>query len=365
MQVVLKHVSKTYPNGVRALDDLSLHVADGERMAIVGPSGCGKTTTLRLIAGLETVDRGTIAIGSRVVNDLAPRRRQVAMVFQSPALYPHLTVYGNLAFALRLRRVGREETEARVRRAADLLEISPLLDRRPAELSGGERQRVAIGRAIVGDPACFLFDEPLSHLDPRLREELRGQLKQLHAELAVASLYVTHDQEEAMTLGDRIAVLDAGRLQQVGSPSEIYDRPVNRFVAGFFGSPRMSFLEGTIVEEDHRLWFQATGIRLPLDRDLRAQGAQKITLGIRPEAVLAQPASGELCGDVAAQVVEVEPLGDRVHVHFACGPSQRLAASWSPPTAPSPGTTMTVYLDLRQAHYFDSEGAALRGDSPR
>src|SRR5580698_7187284 len=249
-QIVLDHVDKVYQGGVKALDDLNLEVKEGEFMVLVGPSGCGKSTALRSIAGLEEITGGTISIGERVVNDLPPKDRDIAMVFQNYALYPHMTVEENLAFGLRLRHTPKEEIKRRVRDAATMLGLDPYLKRKPAALSGGQRQRVAMGRAIVREPQAFLMDEPLSNLDAKLRVSMRGSLKQLHERLGVTTVYVTHDQVEAMTLGDRVCVLRDGQLQQVDTPQTLFESPVNLFVAGFIGSPAMNFATAELIRDD-------------------------------------------------------------------------------------------------------------------
>src|SRR5438874_1069116 len=270
-QVTLVNVAKVYPDGTEAVKDLSLEIADGELVVFVGPSGCGKTTALRMVAGLEEITSGTIRIGERVVNHLPPRERDVAMVFQNYALYPHKSVYENLAFPLKLRRLGKAEIEQRVRRIARLLELEEQLPRRPRQLSGGQRQRVAMGRAIVREPQAFLMDEPLSNLDAKLRTQMRAEISLLHKELAVTTIYVTHDQVEAMTLGERVAVMRKGELQQVAAPQELYDRPVNLFVAGFIGSPSMNFVQGTIEGADGGLGVVFGKERLAIDEKERAE----------------------------------------------------------------------------------------------
>lgn len=352
MQVALEHVTKIHANGTKAVEDLSIEVADGELVALVGPSGSGKTTTLRLIAGLDTASAGTIRIGSRVVNALPPKDRDVAMVFQQPALYPHLTVFQNLAFALRLRGISQSEIGTRVRRAAGILGLDSLLDRRPNQLSGGERQRVALGRAIVREPACFLLDEPFSSLDANLRSEMRGELRRLHRTLGATILHVTHDQEEAMMLGDRIVVLQNGRIQQAGEPLEIYQRPANRLVAGFFGSPPMNFLEGVVVEEHDRLWFDVGTCRLPMPKPLAMKIGQRITLGIRPEDICEEPGVDGCWGSLEMQVLATEPLGDRTHVHLANDRHPRVVARFGPRDYYTPGMRMRICLNMDRAHYF-------------
>jgi multiple sugar transport system ATP-binding protein len=279
-ELVLEQVSKHYPGGVEAVRDLDLRVADGELMVIVGPSGCGKTTTLRLIAGLETPSRGTIRIGDRVADGLPPGDRGVAVVFQDHGLYPHMSVRENLVFNPRLRKVGCAERERLARTAARLTGIADLMDRMPRTLSGGERQRVAVGRAITAEPRCLLFDEPLTNLDVRLREQMRTTLKTLHRSLRRTTLYVTHDQQEAMTMGDRVAVMFAGALQQVGSPAEILERPANRFVAGFIGSPPMSFVEGTVEQKGRETWF-TDGRDLRVRLGVAGEVGRRVVLGVR------------------------------------------------------------------------------------
>src|SRR4051812_44126113 len=288
-KVILKGVAKTYPGGVRAVADFDLEIADGELVVFVGPSGCGKSTTLRMIAGLEEITAGTIQIGDRIVNDIPPKDRDIAMVFQSYALYPHMTVFENMAFGLKMRNTPRATIVEKVNRAAAVLGLEKLMDRKPRALSGGQRQRVAVGRAMVRAPQCFLFDEPLSNLDAKLRVEMRAELKRLHLELGTTTIYVTHDQEEAMTLGDRIVVMKDGYIQQVGAPLDIYHHPKNRFVAGFLGTPPMNFLEGKLVRDGGRLWFEGgdgrVAIPTPAAESLAARAGEEIVLGIRPQAL--------------------------------------------------------------------------------
>ncbi len=260
-EVILTDVQKVYPGEVIAVQKMNLHIQDAEFIVLVGPSGCGKSTTLRMVAGLEEISGGTIQIDGRVINDVPAKDRDIAMVFQNYALYPHMSVYKNMAFALKLRNYSKDEIDTRVREAARILNIEPLLDRKPKALSGGQRQRVAVGRAIVRQPKAFLFDEPLSNLDAKLRVEMRAELKRLHQRLKTTTIYVTHDQEEAMTLGDRIVVMKDGFVQQCGSPLEIYERPVNRFVAGFVGTPPMNFLKGRLVAENGGIVFDEGSIQ--------------------------------------------------------------------------------------------------------
>src|SRR5215218_2796780 len=308
-RVELEKVSKIYPGGIRAVNAIDLQIKDQEFIVLVGPSGCGKSTTLRMVAGLEEISEGTIRIGERVVNDVPPKDRDIAMVFQNYALYPHMTVYKNMAFALKLRGTPKAETDQRVRQAARILDIEHLLDRKPRQLSGGQRQRVAVGRAIVREPAAFLFDEPLSNLDAKLRVTTRAELKRLHHRLKTTTIYVTHDQEEAMTLGDRIVVMKDGVIQQADTPLKTYNDPVNRFVAGFIGMPPMNFFEGELKSQDGQLIFEegrldrgktpgeltlpGTGFRLPIPRHLTeplgGSVGRHVVLGIRPEHLSVKP----------------------------------------------------------------------------
>jgi multiple sugar transport system ATP-binding protein len=327
-RVVLQGVSKTFPGGVVGVAALDLEIADGEFVVLVGPSGCGKSTTLRMIAGLEEASSGTISIGDRVVNDVEPKDRNIAMVFQSYALYPHMSVRDNLGFGLKMRKVPRADVRRRVDEAARILGIVELLDRKPRALSGGQRQRVALGRAIVRDPAVFLFDEPLSNLDAKMRVQMRVEISRLHHRLGATMIYVTHDQTEAMTLGQRIVVLNAGEVQQVDTPLALYERPANRFVAGFIGSPAMNFLAGRLVSE-RGLALRTDGeqqpIDLPLPGGFRPPAElldRPLVLGIRPEHLqvtsLARddgPAAGNGAG-LVSPVQVIEPLGNETLLHF-------------------------------------------------
>src|SRR5436190_15068 len=282
-KVLLKDLNKSYDGGVRAVKNVNLEINDHEFVVLVGPSGCGKTTTLRMVAGLEDITSGEISIDGKVVNDLPPMDRDIAMVFQNYALYPHMSVYQNMAFGLRMRKFEKPEIDRRVKQAAEVLGIQPLLERRPRQLSGGQRQRVALGRAIVRNPRVFLFDEPLSNLDAALRVQMRVELKRLHERLETTAIYVTHDQVEAMTLGDRVVVMKDGTVQQVGGPLELYDRPANRFVAGFIGSPAMNFIGATLAEANGSLWAEARGLRVRVPPQkaerLRRHTGQRVILG--------------------------------------------------------------------------------------
>ena len=323
--VTFDRVSKIYPDGTKAVSELGIEIQDGEFMVFVGPSGCGKTTALRMVAGLEEISEGVVTIGDRVVNDVPPRDRDVAMVFQSYALYPHMTVYENIAFGLKLRREKKGEIEKRVHEAARILGLEPYLERKPKALSGGQRQRVAMGRAIVRQPQAFLMDEPLSNLDAKLRVQMRAEIATLQSELGVTTIYVTHDQTEAMTMGDRVAVIRKGELQQVAAPQQLYDHPVNLFVGGFIGSPAMNLVEATLERAERGLAVRLGSQRLALGEDvvaarpaLRGYEGKAVIVGLRPEdledATLASDAPGDrrLRGNVELR----EALGAEIMVHF-------------------------------------------------
>jgi multiple sugar transport system ATP-binding protein len=321
-QIILDHVEKSYAGGVKAIDDLSLDIADGEFMVFVGPSGCGKSTALRSIAGLEEITGGTISIGDRVVNDLPPKDRDIAMVFQNYALYPHMTVEQNLAFGLQLRKTPKAEIKRRVGEAAKMLGLEPYLGRKPGALSGGQRQRVAMGRAIVREPQAFLMDEPLSNLDAKLRVSMRASLNQLHERLGVTTVYVTHDQVEAMTLGNRVAVLRDGRLQQVDTPQALFESPVNLFVAGFIGSPAMNFVTAELVRDDGAaVTFAGYRLRVPPDvigarPGLAGYFGQSVILGIRPSDFEDAAVADRGWGSMAVTAGVTEELGSEINVIF-------------------------------------------------
>ncbi len=359
--VSFAHVSKRFGD-TRVVDDLDLEVADGELLVLVGGSGSGKSTILRMLAGLEAVTSGSIHIAGRDVTTLAPRERDVAMVFQDYALYPHMTVRENLSLGLRLKKMPRPEIERRVAWAAGMLGLDALLERKPKQLSGGQRQRVAMGRAMVREPLVFLFDEPLSNLDAGLRSQMRIEIGALQRRLKTTTVYVTHDQVEAMTLGDRIVVLAEGRIQQVGRPIELYNAPVNRFVAGFIGTPPMNFLEGSIRMDDGRMAFVADSARvdLPPKRVPPGRGEGKATLGVRPEDLeLVVSAADARAGDtLAGRVVLVERLGGTSNVHFEVGP-HRLLASLSGDALPEVGATVGARVRSDRVFLFDSTGRAL------
>jgi multiple sugar transport system ATP-binding protein len=326
-------VSKVYPDGTRAVSDLEIEIEDGEFMVLVGPSGCGKTTALRMVAGLEDISEGVVKIGDRVVNHVPPRDRDIAMVFQSYALYPHLSVYDNIAFGLKLRREKKDVIDKRVKEAAQILGLEPFLKRKPRALSGGQRQRVAMGRAIVRDPQAFLMDEPLSNLDAKLRVQMRAEISRLQSNLGTTTIYVTHDQIEAMTMGDRIAVMRKGELQQVGQPQGLYDRPVNLFVGGFIGSPAMNMFEARLAHDDGSLAVEIGSQRLALDAaaldqrpGLRAYEGKPVILGLRPEhvedaaLVSDAPADRRLQGTVEL----TEALGAEIVLHISIDAKQAL-----------------------------------------
>jgi multiple sugar transport system ATP-binding protein len=403
--VSFDHVSKVYPDGTRAVDQISLDIDDGEFMVLVGPSGCGKTTALRMVAGLEDITEGVVRIGERVVNHVPPRDRDIAMVFQSYALYPHLSVYDNIAFGLRLHKVPKDELDRRVREAARILDLEPFLKRKPRALSGGQRQRVAMGRAIVRQPQAFLMDEPLSNLDAKLRVQMRAEVSRLQHDLGTTTIYVTHDQVEAMTMGDRVAVMRKGEIQQVDSPQDLYDRPVNLFVGGFIGSPAMNMLEATIERADGRLAAVAGTQRVGLDDEtlsarpgLEAFVGRPLVLGIRPEdledaSIQSSPEDRRLNGKVALR----EALGAEVMVHFSVDAQPALTEDvrelaedlhgsgeaaavqqpeeeegtlmvgrFSPRSRVREGDEVEVAVDTRALHFFDAEtGLAVYDEADR
>jgi multiple sugar transport system ATP-binding protein len=392
--ISLEGVSKVYRNGTEAVKDLDLEVGEGEFMVLVGPSGCGKTTALRMVAGLEDITSGTMRIGDRIVNGVSPKDRDVAMVFQNYALYPHMTVKENIGFALKLRKVQRREAKQRVLDAADVLGLTAFLDRKPGQLSGGQRQRVAMGRAIVRDPLAFLMDEPLSNLDAKLRVQMRAEILRTQRRVGVATLYVTHDQVEAMTMGDRVAVMGSGVLQQCAAPQEVYDAPVNVFVAAFIGSPAMNLYEARVVDDAGTLAVELGRQRLQLDEGwlegrpgLRGYVNQQVVVGFRPEALT--PVSPESTGQTLRVRVElVEALGPELLVHFSVEArrvrpegagyeedgSEALVTSGVPAEARAdgiarasshasivPGEEMTLSADCRHLHAFDpASGLAIR-----
>ena len=357
--VVLKNVTKVYPGGIQAVKEFSLNIIDEEFIVLVGPSGCGKSTTLRMVAGLEEITDGIITIGGRVINNVPPKDRDIAMVFQNYALYPHMSVYKNLAFGLKLRRFKKKEIDERVQRAAKILDIEELMERKPKALSGGQRQRVAVGRAIVRQPAVFLVDEPLSNLDAKLRVEMRAELKSLHQRLATTIIYVTHDQEEAMTLGDRIVVMEDGIIQQVGAPLEVYDAPTNRFIAGFVGTPPMNFFEGKLIGENGELVFDEGGFKLGVPKEkadkLSGYVNKDIVLGVRPEAMGLRN-EGRFKGEnnmLPALVSVIEPLGEKMDLHASAGKLEHIVARVDAERSVTVGQSVDLYLDNTKIHIFE------------
>ncbi len=359
-EVKLKEISKQF-GSFTAVDNVNLEAQDGEFVVLVGPSGCGKTTTLRMVAGLEDITLGEIFIGERVVNDIPPKDRDIAMVFQNYALYPHMDVYNNMAFGLKLRKVPKKEIEQRVHEAADLLGIRDKLRSKPRQLSGGQRQRVALGRAIVRDPKVFLFDEPLSNLDAKLRVRMRAELSELHDRLKTTTVYVTHDQTEAMTLGHRVAVMKDGLVQQYDGPQTIYDQPANMFVAGFIGSPAMNFMDVKVVQDDGRLYVQGKGFKLAFPEEkitdeVKAYAGKDVIMGIRPEDIRTPEMIREPREEMQfpARVRVREPLGDEQIVYADCA-GDEMVAKLDPHLPISHGQDITLEAVTERMHLFDRE----------
>jgi len=346
--VEIRDVRKAY-GSTAVIHGVDVDIKDGEFVVLVGPSGCGKSTLLRMIAGLENITGGHILIGGRIVNDVPPKERDIAMVFQNYALYPHMTVYDNMGFSLRLRKADKSEIERRVSQAADILGLKPLLERYPRQLSGGQRQRVAMGRAIVRDPQVFLFDEPLSNLDAKLRVAMRTEIKELHQRLKTTTVYVTHDQIEAMTMADKIVVMHDGIVEQIGAPLDLYDRPDNMFVAGFIGSPAMNFVRGALGSEGGRSVFKSdAGLALPVGNAPAASDGKPVVLGVRPEHL-------SVTGDGAAvNVVVVEPMGSETQVVAKSG-GQELICLFRDRVMPNPGDTIRISCDPKLVHLFDPD----------
>jgi multiple sugar transport system ATP-binding protein len=347
--VDIANVRKSYGDH-EVIHGVSIAIADGSFVALVGPSGCGKSTLLRMIAGLEPITGGIVRIGERVVNGLEPKDRDIAMVFQNYALYPHKTVAQNMGFALKLRGLAKADIDRQVRRAAEILDVVPLLARYPRQLSGGQRQRVAMGRAIVRDPKVFLFDEPLSNLDAKLRVQMRGEIKELHQRLKTTTVYVTHDQVEAMTMADRIVVLNDGVIEQTGSPLELYDRPANRFVAGFIGSPAMNMFEGTIRAGTKPYFEAADGTRLPLKSVPKGADGRTAIYGIRPEHLA-------LGGPLSAEVAVIEPTGAETQV-LAKLAGRKITGVFRERVSVRPGERLAIGPELAAVHLFDAENGA-------
>ena len=359
--VILKDLVKSFKT-VTAVDHVNLEIRDKEFMVFVGPSGCGKTTCLRMIAGLEEATSGEIYINDKLVNDVSPKDRDIAMVFQNYALYPHMTVYDNMAFALKLKKVPKDEIKTRVDEAAKLLGLSEMLNRKPKQLSGGQRQRVALGRAIVREPAVFLMDEPLSNLDAKLRVQTRSELIKLHRRLGITTIYVTHDQVEAMTMGDRIMVMSAGKLQQVDTPLNLYNKPVNKFVAGFIGTPSMNFLDAKIVDEGGKLVIDGGSFKLdaPADKKdlIKEYVGKEVIFGIRPEDIfdanLATLVKGDAGNTLKAEIDVTEPMGAVVTMYLRCG-DHNIVATIDAETKGQEGETIDFILDMSKCHIFDKE----------
>ncbi len=358
--VVFENVYKKYPGGVIAVNDISLEIKDKEFVVFVGPSGCGKTTSLRMVAGLEEISEGKIYIGETVVNNIPPKDRDIAMVFQNYALYPHMTVYENMAFGLKLRKFSKLEIDRRVKEAGKILSIEKLLERRPKMLSGGQRQRVALGRAIVREPKVFLMDEPLSNLDAKLRVQTRSELNKIHNRLKTTTIYVTHDQTEAMTMGDRIVVMKDGFIQQVGTPLEIYDSPVNVFVAGFIGSPSMNFLNGVVLEEQGNLYVNLCNFKIKIPENkyhfIRGYSNKQVILGIRPEAIKDKEVLSEVPEEesVVVNVDVTELMGSEVYVYMNLG-DHEFKARFDAHTRATDGSQHAVVFDANKIHLFDKE----------
>ena len=392
--ITFDQVGKVYPGGTRAITDVNLDISDGEFLVLVGPSGCGKSTLLRMIAGLEEITEGNLKIGERVVNDVTPKDRDIAMVFQNYALYPHMSVYDNMAFGLKLRKMAKEEIKRRVSEAARVLEITEYLDRKPKALSGGQRQRVAMGRAIVREPSAFLMDEPLSNLDAKLRVQMRSEIGMLQQRLGTTTVYVTHDQVEAMTMGDRVAVIRKGRLQQVDSPRNLYDNPDNLFVAGFIGSPSMNFVYGKVEGAGDDLYISFAGDRVKIDptvvgnrKSLADYSGKEVVIGIRPEAfeLVAAVPNADPNQTINITVGLVEQLGSEAFIHFlkpsppvitpdirelladqgtdpaTLGNETKFTARVDPDFAPRNGEEAKLVIETGKLHFFDKEtGEAIR-----
>jgi multiple sugar transport system ATP-binding protein len=355
--VKLEKLEKIYPNGFKAVHGIDLNIKDGEFMVFVGPSGCAKSTTLRMVAGLEEITGGKIYIGERVVNHIEPKDRDIAMVFQNYALYPHMTVYKNMAWVLKLRKTPKKEIDQRVKRAAEILGLTSMLSRKPKQLSGGQMQRVAVGRAIVRSPKVFLFDEPLSNLDAKLRVQMRVEISKLHKKLKNTMIYVTHDQVEAMTMGDRICVMELGRIKQVDTPTNLYHFPANTFVAGFIGSPSMNLVEAGLSFENNTCYadIQNMHLRLPdeIGRKVNAYAGKEVFLGIRPEHITSRMADKEAAeNSFKTEVLVVENMGNEVFIYFTIEDNQYIARS-DPSIQIKAGDTHEMRFDTRYVHLFD------------
>lgn len=360
-EVILKNISKIYDDNTKAVANVNITIADKEFVVLVGPSGCGKTTTLRMIAGLEEISEGEILIDGKIINNLPPKDRDIAMVFQNYALYPHMTVYENIAFGLKLKKLNKSEIDRRVKEAAKILGLENLLNRKPKALSGGQRQRVAVGRAIVRNPKVFLFDEPLSNLDAKLRVQMRSEISRLHKELAATMIYVTHDQVEAMTMGDRIVVMKDGKVQQIDTPLNLYNHPANKFVAGFIGSPSMNFIEGKIVDTG-RIIFQSKQNNLSFSipdkfiKQLSSYKNKSVWLGIRPEdfmLILNQSNQSEAYNAIEVEINLIEPLGNQILIYFTFEDHQ-LVAEHRGYISIAKGTKQKFTLNAEKINFFDT-----------
>ena len=353
--VQLKNITKIYDGGVKAVDSVNIDIEDRQFVVLVGPSGCGKSTTLRMVAGLEDITSGELYIDGKLVNDVPPKDRDIAMVFQNYALYPHMTVYDNMAFGLKIRKFPKEEIDQRVREAAKMLEIEELLDRKPKALSGGQRQRVAVGRAIVRQPKVFLFDEPLSNLDAKLRVQMRAEISSLHNRLKATMIYVTHDQVEALTMADVIVVMKFGVIMQIGGPLDLYNEPENKFVAGFIGSPPMNFLETVVEADGSDIYVNEGTFRLKVNaaqkKLLTPYVGKSVTFGIRPEDVVFSNTAND--GEtIDGTVSVVEPLGSETHVYIATSKSH-VIGKIDPTLVPTPDTKISLIPDMAKAKFFD------------
>ena len=357
-EVVLKSINKLYGGKIPAVKDVNIDIKDREFVVLVGPSGCGKSTTLRMIAGLEVPTHGEILVGERIVNNVPPKDRNIAMVFQNYALYPHMNVYGNMAFALKLRNYSRSDIDKRVREAGHILGINHLFDRRPKQISGGERQRVALGRAIVRKPDVFLFDEPLSNLDAKMRVQMRTEIHKLHLKIQTTMIYVTHDQTEAMTLGDRIAVMKGGEILQFDTPLNVYDNPANRFVAGFIGSPPMNLMAGLITKDDGFLYFDEGNFKVKILEQMYPKLQQyigkKVIFGIRPENIYDKLFASYATADNTLAVLcdVMETMGSKNHLYLSTGKSTIIAVV-DASNKPSIGSMVEVVFDMKKVHFFD------------
>jgi multiple sugar transport system ATP-binding protein len=360
--VEIINVTKIYENKAKAVDQASLQVNDGEFTVLVGPSGCGKSTLLRMIAGLEEISEGTIKIGDKAINNVPSKDRDIAMVFQNYALYPHMTVYQNMAFGLKLRKYPKNEIDQRVNEAAEILDLREFLHRKPKQLSGGQRQRVAVGRAIVRKPAVFLFDEPLSNLDAKLRVQMRLEISKLHKQLSTTMIYVTHDQVEAMTMGERIVVLNRGQIQQYDTPLNVYNFPVNKFVAGFIGSPAMNFISGDIDKRDNQTAINLNGSRWVLTKEISQKindaQCEKVILGIRPEHLKFQTEKFNEFPDIETIIELIEPMGNELFVHLSME-SARLTMRCLPDVDIKAGENIKLAFDPKNVHFFSSDSGDL------